>query len=64
VLGTQYYNPSYSGDRNQEDRVSAQIVHETLSQKYPTQKRVDGLAQVVEHWPRSNPSPTKERNDE
>jgi hypothetical protein len=28
-----------------------QIVHELLSQKYPIQKRADGVAQVVEHLP-------------
>jgi hypothetical protein len=37
------YNPSYSERRDQEDQGSkaAQTVPETLSQKYPTQKRVE-----------------------
>jgi hypothetical protein len=45
-------NPTYSGDRDQEDLSQGQpgqIVCETLSQKYPTQKRAGGEAQVVEY---------------
>jgi hypothetical protein len=43
-----------------------QIVHKTLSQKYPTQNRAGRVAQVVEHLPSkpgSNPStaPKKEK---
>jgi hypothetical protein len=44
------YNPSYSGDRDQEDRSSKpapQIVRETLSQKNPSHKRAGGVAQGV-----------------
>jgi hypothetical protein len=44
------YNPSYSGGRDQEDRGS-KIICKTLSQKYPTQKRAGGVAQVVECLP-------------
>jgi hypothetical protein len=43
-------NPSYLGGRNQEDhssKPSRQIVFETLSQKYPSQKRIGGVAQSV-----------------
>jgi hypothetical protein len=58
-------NPRYSGDRDQEDSGSKpawQIVRETLSQKYPTQKWAGGVAQAVQHLPSkcealgSNPS--------
>jgi hypothetical protein len=44
-------NPSYLGGRDQEDRRSqpVQIVHETLSQKNPSQKRAGGVAQSVGH---------------
>jgi hypothetical protein len=41
-------NPSYSGGKDQEDRSSKpakQIVHETLTWKYPSQKKADGVAQ-------------------
>jgi hypothetical protein len=44
------YNPSYSGGRDQEDRVQSQpgqVVLETLSQKNPSQKRVGRVAQGV-----------------
>jgi hypothetical protein len=44
------YNPSYSGGRAQENcgsKPSRQIVQETLSQKYPTPKRIGGVAQSV-----------------
>jgi hypothetical protein len=34
-----------------------QIVHETLSQKYPTQKRVSRVAQVVEQLPTKHVNP-------
>jgi hypothetical protein len=33
------YNPSYSGSRDQEHHGQRQIVLQTLSQKYPTQKK-------------------------
>jgi hypothetical protein len=52
VLGTHAYNPSYSGDRDQEDRSSkpGQIVRETLSQKKPItkKKRAGGVAQDID----------------
>jgi hypothetical protein len=41
-------NLSYSGGRDQEDhglKPLGQIVHETLSQKSPSQKRAGGVAQ-------------------
>jgi hypothetical protein len=45
-------NPCFSGGRDQEDHGSkpaqGKIVPKTLSQKYPTQKRDGGVAQVVE----------------
>jgi hypothetical protein len=48
-------NPSYSGDRDQEDHslnpAPRQTVHGTLFQKYPSQSRVDEIIQVVEHLP-------------
>jgi hypothetical protein len=40
----QAYNPSYSGDRDQEDHSSWQIISETLSQKNPSQKRAGEVA--------------------
>jgi hypothetical protein len=43
-------NPGYSEGRDQEDGGSKpawEIVHETLSRKYLTQKRADGMAQGV-----------------
>jgi hypothetical protein len=49
VLVTQAYNTSCLGGRDQEDfglRL-AQANHETLSEKFPTQKRAGGVAQVV-----------------
>jgi hypothetical protein len=48
VAGT--YNSSYSGGRDQRVKVRSQpgqIVHETLSQKKPSQKRAGGVAQGV-----------------
>jgi hypothetical protein len=44
------YNPSNLGDRDQEDHClrPAWTKSETLSQKYPTQKRAGGVAQVTE----------------
>jgi hypothetical protein len=42
------YNPSYSGSRDQEDHIqnqAKQIVCETLTQKLPSQKRTDRVAQ-------------------
>jgi hypothetical protein len=47
-------NPIYLGDKDQDDlssRTARQIVQETLSQKYPTQKRAAEIAQVVECLP-------------
>jgi hypothetical protein len=46
-------NPSYSGGRDQEDHSSkpAQIVQESLSWKYPTQKRVGRVTQMIELLP-------------
>jgi hypothetical protein len=44
-------NPRYSEGRDQEMEVRGQlgqIVHNTLSQKYPTHKRTGKVAQVVE----------------
>jgi hypothetical protein len=46
---------------------SEQIVHKTLSQKYPTQNRAGGMAEVVGHLPNnhdaliSSPSTTRKR---
>jgi hypothetical protein len=51
------YNPSYSGGRAEKDLNSkpalGQLVHKTLSQKYPThtKKRTGRVAQVIEHLP-------------
>jgi hypothetical protein len=45
------YNPSYSVGRDQKDhgwKQPRQIVHETLSQKNPSQKRAGGVAQGVD----------------
>jgi hypothetical protein len=45
------YNPSSLGGRDQEDMVQGQpeqIVIKILSQKYSTQERADGTAQMVE----------------
>jgi hypothetical protein len=47
-------NPNYSGDRDQEDcssKPAPDTVCDTLSQKYPTQKRAGGVVQEVEHLP-------------
>jgi hypothetical protein len=47
LLGT----GSYSGGRDQEDcglKPAGQTVHETLSQKNPSQKRVRGVAQGID----------------
>jgi hypothetical protein len=45
-----------------------QTVWETLSQKYPTQNRAGGMAQVVKHLPSlgqsSSPSTTKKKKKE
>jgi hypothetical protein len=61
-------NPSYSGGSRFE--VSpGQIVRETLSQKYPTQKRAGKVAQVVERLPSKyealslNPNTTKKKKN-
>jgi hypothetical protein len=43
-------NPHYSGGRDQEEHIGTQpreIVHKTLSQKNPSQKRAGGMAQGV-----------------
>jgi hypothetical protein len=40
------YNPSYSGGRDQED-CGSKTVHETLSQRNPSQKRCGGVAQGI-----------------
>jgi hypothetical protein len=48
----QAYNPSYSRGRDKEDGISKpawEIVHKTLSQKYPTLKKAGGIVQLVEH---------------
>jgi hypothetical protein len=48
VLVTHISNPSYSGGRDLEDfglKPAWQIVHKTLSQKYPSQKRGGVVAQ-------------------
>jgi hypothetical protein len=47
-------NPSYPGAEIRRITVQSQpqqMVHETLSQKYPSQKRAGGVTQVVEHLP-------------
>jgi hypothetical protein len=47
-------NASYSKGRDQEDqglRPTWQIVWETLSQKYPAQKKAGRVTQGVEHLP-------------
>jgi hypothetical protein len=49
-------NPSHSGGRDQEDhslKLAGEIVHETLSQKTPSQKRAGGVTQSV--GPEFNP---------
>jgi hypothetical protein len=56
VLVAHACNPSYSEGRNQEglgSKPTGQIVCETLSQKYPSQKRAGGLAQ--DEGPEFNP---------
>jgi hypothetical protein len=56
ILGTQEAGISRIVDRGQ----PGQTVHEIISQKYPTQERADGVAQVVEHETlSSNPSIAK-----
>jgi hypothetical protein len=48
------YNPSYSGGRDEEDwhsKPTGQIAYKIPSQKYPTQNRVGGMAQVTEGLP-------------
>jgi hypothetical protein len=50
VLVARTCNPCYSGGRDQEDQLEAilrQIVHETLSQKYVSQKRSGGMVKGV-----------------
>jgi hypothetical protein len=59
------YNPSYSKAEIKRIAVRSQprqIVHETLSQKYPPQKRADGVAQGVgpEH---KKKKPKKQKNN-
>jgi hypothetical protein len=61
------YNSSYSGGRDQEGCFSKpawQIVHKTLSRKYPMQKCFDEVTQVAECVSKhedlsSNPSTVK-----
>jgi hypothetical protein len=51
VLVAHACNPSYSGDRDQEDQVRSQpgqIVRKTLPQKNPSQKRAGCVAQDVD----------------
>jgi hypothetical protein len=67
------YNPSYLGNRDQEDSsfmpAWAKIPH-TLSQKYPTQKQAGGVTPAVEYLPSesealsSNSSATKKGRGE
>jgi hypothetical protein len=57
-------NPSYAGGKDQEDLGSnpAQaIVHETLSQKSPSQKRAGGVAQGGPEFKPQNHQKKKER---
>jgi hypothetical protein len=45
-------NPSYLGAEIRKITVRTkprQIIHKTLAQKYPIQKRSEGVTQVVEH---------------
>jgi hypothetical protein len=66
-------NPSYSGGRDQEDHDSkpaqANSSQDPIS-KNPSQKRADGVAQIVENLPRkhealsSNPSMTRKEKKE
>jgi hypothetical protein len=65
------YNPSYRTvkiGRTTGQSQPRQTVNETLSQKYPTQKRAGKVAQVVEHLPNkreapsSNPTMAKKKN--
>jgi hypothetical protein len=64
------YNPSYSWADIRRTMVQSQprqIVPETLSQKYPSQKGSGVVAQVLEHLPSkhealsTNPSVTKNK---
>jgi hypothetical protein len=64
-------SPNYSRGRDQEDHSSkpapGEIVLETLSRKYPTQKKVGRVAQMGEHLPskretlNSTPVPPKKK---
>jgi hypothetical protein len=47
------FNPSCSGDRDQEDHgsTSAQAKRKVLSQKFPAEKRTGGVAHMVQHLP-------------
>jgi hypothetical protein len=46
-------NPSFLRGRDQEDcSLKGQIVHETLSQKHPTQRTAGRVTQVEEYLPR------------
>jgi hypothetical protein len=69
ALVTHIYNPSYSGDRDQEDHDSkstrANSFRDLISKKKPTQNRDDGVSQVVECLPSrvsSNSGITKKKN--
>jgi hypothetical protein len=68
VLVAYTCNPSYLGGRDQEDHsLKPAGVGETLSQKYPTQKRAGRVDQVVEYLPSKcdalslSPSTTKKK---
>jgi hypothetical protein len=69
VPGAHTYNPSYLGNRNQEDQDyrPAKANCEPLSKKYPKQNRAGGVAQVLEclsskHKARSSNPNTKKIN--
>jgi hypothetical protein len=51
VLVAHTCNSSYSRGKDEVQSQPGQIVGETLSQKYLTQKRAGGVAQVVEYPP-------------
>jgi hypothetical protein len=56
ILVSHAYNPRYIEGRDQEDQSSKpamakQIVYKTLPQKYPAQKKIGRVAQVVDCLP-------------
>jgi hypothetical protein len=57
------YNPSYSGGRDQED-CGSKTVHETLSQRNPSQKRCGGVAQGIGLESKPNTEEKKKRERE